>query len=165
MFGINEIKWSSNLCFHCDLQTPQLPDKTKTKRWVHRDLRGAHATLKVSQGFLWGEEVIVLVLEVIKLQISRSIHPEQLVSCGENTEVRKAEKEPRGKKGKLERNRFAHKELREKRTRPGENRANDADLNSQVLPLSRIMYVFFSFFTVNQMKKSANGIHLSPNAF
>lgn len=45
-------------------------------------LRGTHATLKVSEGLLWGEKVIILVLEVIKLQIACTVHPKQLVSCG-----------------------------------------------------------------------------------
>lgn len=58
------------------------PPMQKQKHWVHSDLRGAHATLKVSQGFLWGKKVVVLVLEVVKLQVACTIHPEQLVSCG-----------------------------------------------------------------------------------
>ncbi len=64
---------------------------------AHSDLRGSHATLEVSEGFLWGEEVIILVLEVIKLQIACSIHPKQLVSCGQNKEVRQVEERKRGK--------------------------------------------------------------------
>lgn len=44
------------------------------------DSRGAHAPLEVSKGFLWGQEVVVLVLEVIQLQVACSVHPEQLVS-------------------------------------------------------------------------------------
>lgn len=44
------------------------------------DSRGAHAAFEVSEGFLWRQEVVVLVFEVIQLQVARSVHPEQLVS-------------------------------------------------------------------------------------
>lgn len=63
---------------------------------LHADLRGAHAALKLSEGLLWGKKVIVLVLEVVQLQITRSIHTEQLVPCGRNKKVRELQKEPRG---------------------------------------------------------------------
>lgn len=59
------------------VQNSHLPDNTIVKH----DLRGTRATLKVSEGLLWGEEVVVLVLEVIQLQIACSIHPEQFISC------------------------------------------------------------------------------------
>lgn len=65
--------------------------------WAHNDLRCSHAAFEVSEGFLRGEEVVILVLEVVKLQIASSIHPEQLVSCGPNEEIRKKEKKQRGK--------------------------------------------------------------------
>lgn len=83
MFDILESKWNP-------VQTPGLPhDKT----WLHGDLRGAHPALEVSEGFLRGQEVVVLVLEVIQLQVTCSIHSEQLVSCGNIKEVSEVEKE------------------------------------------------------------------------
>lgn len=51
---------------------------------LHTDLRGARAALKVSEGLLWGQKVIILVLKIIELQIACSIHPQQLVSCGQS---------------------------------------------------------------------------------
>lgn len=40
-----------------------------------KNVRGSDAALEVSQCFLWGQEVIILVFEVIELQVSSSIHP------------------------------------------------------------------------------------------
>lgn len=48
------------------------------------NVRGSDATLKVSQGFLRGQEVVVLVFEVVQLQVATSVHPQQLVSCGQD---------------------------------------------------------------------------------
>lgn len=44
------------------------------------NIRGSDATFKISQSFLWGQKVVILVFEVIELQVTTSIHPEQLVT-------------------------------------------------------------------------------------
>lgn len=48
------------------------------------NVRGSDATLKVPQSFLWGQEVVILVFEVVQLQIASSVHPQQLVSWGQD---------------------------------------------------------------------------------
>lgn len=76
---------------HCHVKYPQnfSQGNTNAEKRVNNDSRGTQASLKVSKGFLWREEVIVLVLEVIQLQIPCSIHPKQLVPCGQSEVVRK----------------------------------------------------------------------------
>lgn len=50
------------------------------------NIRGSDATFKISQSFLWGQKVVILVFEVIELQVTTSVHPEQLVACGQDGE-------------------------------------------------------------------------------
>lgn len=50
------------------------------------DVRGSDATFKIPQRFLRGQKVVILVLEVIELQVTASVHPEQLVTCGPDGE-------------------------------------------------------------------------------
>lgn len=69
-YGLRDRKW-----FH---------PKTRFSIVTCTNLRGSDATLKVSQRFLGGQEVVVLVFEVIQLQVATSVHPQQLVACGQD---------------------------------------------------------------------------------
>lgn len=47
---------------------------------VMENLRCAHPTFKLPKGFFWWKEVIILILQVIQLQIARTIHSQQLIT-------------------------------------------------------------------------------------
>lgn len=113
---------------------------------MHNDSRGTHATLKVSKGFLWGEEVIILVLEVIKLEIACSIHPKQLISCRQKQSGEKGRKGAKWRKEKLAKKSFAQK------------REKDKTRGKQ----GKIMLISTLKFFHSVTKCSANGIHLFP---
>lgn len=56
------------------------------------NVRGSHAALKVSQRLLRGQEVVVLVFEVIQLQVASPVQPQQLVPCGRDGQTRRTVK-------------------------------------------------------------------------
>lgn len=56
------------------------------------NVRGSHAALKVSQRLLRGQEVVVLVFEVVQLQVASPVQPQKLVPCGQDGKTRQTMK-------------------------------------------------------------------------
>lgn len=72
-YGLSDRKWFNH--------------KTTPSMVTCTHVRGPHAALKVSQRLLRGQEVVVLVFEVVQFQVATSVHPQQLVPCGQQSPV------------------------------------------------------------------------------